>query len=243
MIRVLLAVPSPAPARLHVEGERHHYLSRVLRVKPGDAVEVFDGRGHAWNATVAAVDEDAVELALGPAREAAPASRRVTVIQGLPKGDKLEWIVEKATELGAYAIAPVRCERSIVKLDAARSEKKRERWQKIAEEAARQCRRSEVPKVLPVMSLEEAARTAAGSGALLILDEEERTRRLSEALPSSDAPVALVVGPEGGLSREEIQRLILLGGVPVTLGDYILRTETAALAALSVLRHRDGQLG
>lgn len=243
MIRVLLPIPSPAPGRLRVEGERHHYLSRVLRVAVGEVVEVFNGGGRAWSATVVHADEEAVELELTAERDAVSAARRITVIQGLPKGDKLEWIIEKVTELGASAISPVRCERSVVRLDEDRAEKKRERWQKIADEAARQCGRADVPMVHAVGTLLEAAEAAKARGALLILDEAERHLRLGDALARVPGELAIVVGPEGGLGREEVAALVQKGGMTVTLGGNILRTETAAMAALIVMRHREGLLG
>ncbi len=242
MIRVLLPVPEPAPDRLRVEGAPHHYLRRVLRVDAGDEVEVFDGHGRAFTSRVEKVEELALELLLGPERREVP-SRRVTVVQGLPRGEKLEWVIEKAVELGACAIVPAEAERSVVKLDAARAARRQARWQKIADEAARQCGRSDVPQVLPLMPLPRVREALEPGCTLLILDEEEKGRSLSDALPPSPAPVALVVGPEGGLTREEVAELVSEGGVPVSLGGLILRTETAALAALAVVRHRDGLLG
>lgn len=243
MIRVLLPVPDPAPLTLRVEGDRHHYLVHVLRVRSGQTVEVFDGRNRAFTARIDEVTDDALILALGTERTESPA-RRIWVVQGLPKGDKLEWIIEKATELGVSGIAPVSTERSIVKLDADRSEKKRERWQRIAEEAARQCRRSDVPQIWKPGPLLDVAAQVEPEALLLILDEAETAVRLAQALPEQpDRPVALVVGPEGGLSRAEVEQLVREGGVAVSLGRNILRTETAALAAVTILRHRDGLLG
>lgn len=244
MIRALLDVPTPAPQRLTVGGERFHHLAHVLRIAPGDAVEVFDGRGRAFVARVEHVGESSLELVLGEERSETE-GRAITILQGLPKGDKMEWIVEKATELGATAIAPVETTRAVVKLDAARGDKKRERWQRIAEEAARQCRRSDVPVVFAPARLQDAVAALPENTRVLVLDEEERAVRLGEALRQlgPDIPLALVIGPEGGLAREEVEALLRRGAVPVSLGKNILRTETAALAALSVLLHRDGRLG
>jgi 16S rRNA (uracil1498-N3)-methyltransferase len=245
VIRALVEIPTPAPERLTVSGERFHHLARVLRVEPGDPVEVFDGRGRAFAAKVEHVGEDSLELALGAERSDSGAARSITIVQGLPKGDKLEWIVEKATELGATAVAPVETTRAVVKLDAARGEKKRERWQRIAEEAARQCRRADVPEVLSPKPLLEAIGELPPGTRVLVLDEEERAVRLGEALDAIDAttPIALVIGPEGGLARDEVDALVRRGAVAVTLGRNVLRTETAALAALSVMRYRDRLLG
>ena len=237
-----LLVPGAVSGRVEVTGERLHYLSRVLRLNVGATLEVFDGAGHCFDARVTRLDEVAAQLELGDAR-AVPALRPVTVVQGLPKGDKLELVLQKATELGATGFAPVSCERSVVKLDGKEAHKQA-RWQRIVEEAARQCGRADVPAVALPTSLVEGVR-ALGDVSVLVLDEEEHAVPLSEAvraLPAS-RPLALVVGPEGGLARTEVSALVKHGARTVTLGRLILRTETAALAALSVVRHLDGDLG
>jgi 16S rRNA (uracil1498-N3)-methyltransferase len=227
-----------------LSGERRHYLVHVLRLGEGSALEVFDGAGRSFEARVASVDADAVRLVLGEARHA-PASREVHILQGLPKGDKLEWVLQKGTELGATAFHPVATARSVVKLEPRRAEERTSRWSRIVEEAARQCRRNDVPRVHPPRPLVEAVRSLAPGTTLLVLDEEESAVPLGEAFRACapGSPVALVVGPEGGLAREEVSALQALGGRPVTLGRRILRTETAALAALTVMAHLDGELG
>jgi 16S rRNA (uracil1498-N3)-methyltransferase len=255
MVRLFLPLPGPGPgqagpepaATARVEGPRLHYLVNVLRLREGDALEIFDGRGGAYPARVSALLGDAAELALGP-RQAAPPRRRIAVVQGLPKGEKLELVIQKGTELGAAAFAPAFTRRAVVKLDERRAAARTRRWQAIAGEAARQCGRADVPEVLaprPLLEAVEAAAASGGSeGRILVLDEEERSTLLREAHAGSvGAPLTLVVGPEGGLDREEVAALAGRGAVPVTLGPLVLRTETAALAALAVLRHLDGELG
>ena len=129
MIRVLVELPSPRPERIRVQGERYHYLARVLRLRPGQSLEVFDGAGRAFAATVAAIDEESVELVLGEACSAQP-QRRITVIQALPKAEKMEWIIEKATELGAAAILPISTARAVARLEAERAAKRIARWRR-----------------------------------------------------------------------------------------------------------------
>lgn len=227
---------------VRVDGARLHYLSRVLRVTTGDALEVFDGAGREFDARVTAMTESHATLSLGAPREA-PSPRSLTLIQGLPKADKLELVLQKGTELGASGFMPVACERSVVKLDG-KEEKKRERWQRIVEEAARQSGRADVPQVALPMPLMDAVRGLNKDVAILVLDEEEQSLPLSTAVaPLGARPLALVIGPEGGLSRSEVAALKAAGAIPVTLGRLILRTETAGLAALAVLRHLDGLLG
>jgi 16S rRNA (uracil1498-N3)-methyltransferase len=244
VVRLFVPVPEPAPAEVVLTGERRHYLLHVLRLAEGAELEVFDGRGQSFQARVARMDAQAVRLALGPARSAPP-RRSVSVLQGLPKGDKLEWVLQKGTELGAAAFYPVATVRSVVKLEPRRAQERTARWAKIAEEAARQCRRNDVPVVHAPQPLLEAARALAPGTALLVLDEEENAVPLGEAFRACapQAPVALVVGPEGGLAREEVAALVALGARGVSLGSRILRTETAALAALAIMAYVDGELG
>ncbi len=236
MKRVHLANPRPGP--LSVEGEPFHYLARVLRVKPGEALQVFDGVNRVFEARVASVGDAALTLELGEPRESAGALP-VWLLQGLPKADKFEWVVQKATELGVAKVVPVVLERSVSRPKDGAA--KAQRWLKIATEAARQCGRADVPEVPAPCSLEAALEGLPPGAQLLVLDEEEKTTRLS-AVADAGTPV-LVVGPEGGLTRGEVELLRRRGARTVTLGPRILRTETAALAALSVLLHRRGELG
>jgi len=239
MFRVRLDVASPAPERVRVEGPALHHV-RVARVVAGEQVEVFDGRGRAWLASVESVDEAGAVLRLGDERRGA-AGRPVILIQGLPKADKLELVLQKATELGVSAVWPVLTERSVSRPKPEALGTRHARWQRIVEDAARQSGRSDVPEVTALRPLEDAARALGPGMRLLILDEEERSERLGSA--AGDGAVALVVGPEGGLTREEVRLLRDVAGTPVSLGQLVLRTETAGLAALAVLRHLDGLLG
>ncbi len=239
MFRVRLDVPSPAPGHLRVDGPALHHL-RVARVVPGEAVEVFDGRGRAWAAWLETVDADGAVLRLGEERREA-AGRPVVLIQGLPKGDRLDWVLQKATELGVSEVWPVVTARSVARPRPEALATRHARWQRIVEEAARQSGRTEVPEVALLRPLAEAVRALPAGMRLLVLDEEERSERLGGA--AGAGAVALVVGPEGGLAREEVEALRAAGGMPVSLGPLVLRTETAGLAALAVLRHLDGVLG
>lgn len=241
MRRVLL--PGATQGEARVEGPRFHHLAVVQRVREGDALEVFDGVSRCFDATVLRLEDSALVLALGAPRPQPPPTP-VTVLQGLPKGEKLEWVLQKGTELGASAFAPFEAERSVVRLAKEKAPARAERWRRVVEEAARQCGRADVPVVHPATPLGDALRALAPGTRVLVLDEEERALRLSEAVAdAAGAPLALVVGPEGGLSRAEVDALVARGAVPVTLGRRVLRTETAALAALAIVRHLEGELG
>jgi 16S rRNA (uracil1498-N3)-methyltransferase len=239
MFRVRLEVPTPTPERVRVEGHALHHL-RVARVVPGEAVEVFDGRGRAWGAWLESLDEGGAVLRLGEERRAV-AGRTVVLIQGLPKGDKLDWVLQKSTELGVAAVWPVVTARSVARPKPDALAARHARWFRIVEEAARQSGRADVPEVTALRPLDEAVRALPAGIRLLVLDEDERTERLASA--AGAGPAALVIGPEGGLAREEVEALRAAGGVPVSLGPLVLRTETAGIAALAVLRHLDGLLG
>jgi 16S rRNA (uracil1498-N3)-methyltransferase len=239
---IRLLVPGASEGQVTVDGPRLHHLLHVLRVRAGDVLEVFDGQGRAFDAKVLSLGEKSGALQLGAGREA-PKPRAITIVQGLPKAERLELVLQKATELGATAFAPAGCARSVVKL-AGKEETKLARWQRIVEEAARQCGRSDVPVVYPPLPLLAAVAALPDDPALLVLDEEERALPLSAAVaPLSGRPLALIIGPEGGLTREEVAALMAKGATAVTMGRLVLRTETAALAALAVLRHLDGELG
>jgi 16S rRNA (uracil1498-N3)-methyltransferase len=227
-----------------IRGESLAYLRDVLRLRPGAPLEVFDGEGRVYAARLEGFADDAAELSLGPAQERRFHGVRVTLAQGLPKGDKFELVVQKAVELGARAVIPVATGRSIVRLDERKAADRVARWQRIADEAARQCGRADVMAVGAVTELGDwVGRPPAPDEVRLVLDEEERTRPLRAALVDSSRHYVMLIGPEGGLTREEVAQAKAAGFVPVTLGPRILRTETAGLAVLSIVQHVLGDLG
>lgn len=230
--------------RVIVRGESLSYLRDVLRLRPGAPIEVFDGEGHVFPAVLHGYVEGGAALDLGPREDRPFAGVRVTLFQGLPKADKLELIVQKAVELGATAVIPVVTERSVVKLDERKAVERAERWQRIAEEAARQSGRADVTTVSPPSPLRQAlARPRTEGERRIVLDEEERRTRLRDVLGTADGSYSFLVGPEGGLTRSEVQLAQAAGFVPVTLGPRILRTETVGLALLAIVQHVLGDLG
>lgn len=231
---------------LTVEGEAAHHLGRVLRVRVGTAFELFDGEGRVSLATVTSVEAKAVHFVQDEdARDGVVADRaRVTLWQGLAKGDKLETVVRQATELGVAAIAPVWTARSVVQLKGERGEGKRERLQKVAEEAARQSGRADVPTVLGAATLDErlAAIGASAPGELRLVAWEEATKPLTAVLKATSGPVVVLVGPEGGLAADEVQRAVDKGFCAVSLGPRVWRTETVAPALLGMISVLCGDL-
>ena len=165
---------------------------------------------------------------------------RLILFQGLPKGDKMEWIVQKAVELGAYRIVPFAAKRSVVKLDQKKAGKKRERWQAIAKGAAEQSKRGIVPQVQDVMSFQEAMNYAKELDVVLVPYELQEGMKATEAVISKIEPgqsVGIFIGPEGGFDESEIEQAKEAGAIPITLGKRILRTETAGLTTLSILMY------
>jgi 16S rRNA (uracil1498-N3)-methyltransferase len=214
-----------------------HHLGHVLRLRSGDAFTAFDPTSRTEAiATVIGETSGAMTIEVGACGPGAVvASETLALLQGLPKGDKADAIVRDATELGVSHVTFVATARSIVKLDAARAEARRERWQRIAEEAARQCGRTDVPAVNGPTPL-EAALEAFGDAARFTLYEEATAPLgplLAGALPG---PVAFLVGPEGGLGAEEVRSAEALGWQTVSIGPFVLRTETVAAAVLGAVR-------
>lgn len=225
-------------AALPAEEAKH--ATKVLRLRPGDELCAMDGAGHRWRAALAE-DGRARLLEELPANEAPV---RLTVYEGLPKADKLDFIAQKLTELGAARLVPVRMERCVVKLDARDGEKRRERLTKIAREAAKQCGRGLPLEVSAPMDWREALDEMRRHDALLIPWEDARGARVKDAFEAApDArDIGVVIGPEGGMSPEEVEAMRELGGRTVTLGPRILRTETAAVVAAALAMQLWGDL-
>ncbi len=228
-----------------IAGEDHRYLTRVLRLKIGDAVVLFDGMGVEADATIARVGPRALELRV-EARRPAPKAERpdVTLIQALTKGDKLDLVVQKATELGVARIIPVTSARSVPRLEAMRAIGRRTRWQKIARDAARQSGRVDVPEIEPVTALSTALTSSPNDAFRVLLWEGARQSSLRTVIPTERPKrVVIVTGPEGGFSEEEVEFARAAGFAVVGLGPRILRTETAALVTLAILGFALGDLG
>ena len=216
-----------------ITGDDAHHISRVLRMKPGDALSLCDGAGGEFDAVITSVSQEAVVCALGARHESSVESPvAITLFQCLPKTGKMETIVQKCTELGVFAVVPVVCVRCVV-IPNKDFEKKRERYNRVALEAAKQSRRAVVPQVLPLVELKKV--DPKQFDLFLVAYEEEDARSLKSALQYANSPitVAILIGPEGGLEEGEVSRLTAEGAVSVSLGKRILRSETAGMAMLA----------
>jgi 16S rRNA (uracil1498-N3)-methyltransferase len=222
-----------AGARLTLDPDRAHYLTRVLRLRRGESLVVFNGLGRGWAATLENAGPRSATLAVGSLLADEPPPRpRLHLIQGLLKGAAMDQVVQKATELGATDLWLVHAARSNMPREAGRLARKLEHWQRVVESAAEQCKALHLPRLHPLRDLAELlARPPAAT--LILLHPGAETLPLS--LPREDT--ALLVGPEGGWSEAERQAAGAAGARVCGLGDRVLRAETAPLVALSALRH------
>ncbi len=220
----------PGPAR-HVQ---------VRRLQPGDELRLFDGRGGEWQAQVLAMGRQQVQLRVGAhAAVERELPQAVTLALGMPANERMDWLVEKATELGAAAIQPLVCERSVLRLDGERAERKREHWQAQAVAAAEQSGRTRVPRIAVPMRLPEWLATLGAAQPPRWLLSPAGTQPLSMANAESES-ILILSGPEGGLSPAEEGAALSAGFEAVQLGPRVLRAETAPLAALAVLAWQSG---
>ena len=219
------ALALPAGAARHVQ---------VLRLQPGDELVLFDGRGGEWTATVARMGRSDVDVTVGTHRsvEREP-DRGVHLALGMPANDRMDWLVEKAAELGAASIQPLLTDRTVVRLAGDRAARRQEHWQAIAIAACEQCGGNRVPQVHVPLPFAQWQPPAGMLRCVLSLDAAAKP--LLELASTSNDPVLLLSGPEGGLTEREEADARAAGFVPVTLGPRILRAETAPLAALAAL--------
>jgi len=218
-----------------LDAAAHRHLVKVLRLTPGATIRIFDGAGTEIEARIEAVDKASVRVALGLRRIVPAPACAITLLQCLARGERLDLVVQKTTELGVTRIVPVQSERAMVKPTA----HQHQRWQTIAEEAARQCGRADVPEILKCVGL-GAALDLAMAPTRFVLWEREHGKSLSQALATGPRAVVLLVGPEGGFSPKEIDLATRADFLPVGLGPRILRTETAAIVAVALAQAAAG---
>ena len=228
--RLYVAEALRAGAKLGLPTQAAHHVARVLRLREGDAVTLFDGRGGEYEARVYMPGRGHVVAEVGAKSETERESPlAVTLVQAVSTGEKMDYTVQKAVELGAVAIHPVLAERSVVRLSGEREAKRLAHWQRVAIAACEQCGRNRVPAIAEPVPLEHY-RPAPGTAKILLSPSgKERLRGIAAG------PITLAAGPEAGFSDDEEAWLVRAGFVPVRLGPRVLRTETAAIAALAAL--------
>jgi len=213
--------------------EESHHLARVLRVQPGQEITLFDGQGGVADALVESVSKTAVEAHIFKRWQVPPPAVQIDLIQAVPKPDRLELVLQKAVELGAANIQPILTQHTESKPSA----KKMERWQKIVLNAAQQCEVRWLPKLKPLEKLDAILPSLKNYDLVLVGSLYEDTRPFRDVSYAGKTKVALLIGPEGDFSQEEVDAAIQAGAIPVSFGDRILRTETAAIFGLSVLAY------
>ena len=228
---------------IYIEGEDYNHIRNVLRMKAGEVISVSDGlNGTEYRCHVEDFEEDRVHCRLDFKKEAdIELPVKIYLFQGLPKSDKMEFIIQKAVELGVYEIIPVATARAVVKLDDKRAASKSARWNMIAQAAAKQSGRGVIPKVREVMTFRSALKEAANMDVRLIpyeLSEGfDATRNVINDMQEG-ASAAVFIGPEGGFDEKEIQEAVKNGILPLSMGKRILRTETAGMVFLSWIVYR-----
>ncbi len=236
--RFFISPEQIAGSSISVSGEDVRHIGTVLRMQAGDELVLCDGAGTDYRVRITSMDQNGIETAIVNSEVRKSSLPKVTLGQGLPKSDKMDVIVQKTTELGVSSIVPLATERTIVKI---RDEEKRTaRWRKICREAAMQSDRRDIPEITEIRTFAEFVREAsARTGSLLLLPWEEGTRPIRETLrtgqPVSD--IVVLIGPEGGVSAREAGLANEQGFHTVSLGQNILRTETAALAVLAMIAY------
>ena len=232
-------VPPISGDRALISGEDAAHITKSLRLRPGEEITLCDGSGMDYAGRVLAVGDPVEVEILSRSPSIVEPKCRLTLFQALPKGDKMEFIIQKSVELGAAEIIPVLTSRCVSRPDAKSMAKKLERYRKIAAEAAKQCGRGIIPQVGELMTLEQAAKALPEKSLVFY---EGGGKRLSELVAPEDESWGVFVGSEGGFSPEEIALLESRGVCPATLGPRILRCETAPLCGLSVMLNPLGEM-
>ena len=223
-------------------GEDVKHIKNVLRKQTGDSLEICNQQtGITYKCQISDLQEDKILTNIIDKIDSEENKIKVDIYQGLPKADKMELIIQKSIELGVNAIIPVEMKRCVVKLDAKSENKKIERWQKIAESAAKQSGRNFVPEIRNIVKIEEIAKLTNTYDSIIVCYENEKENYIKNELiklkNKEEAKIAVVIGPEGGLEEKDVEYLKQNGASVVTLGNRILRTETVALNLLSIIMY------
>lgn len=239
-------LPLPFTKQMSITGKDAHHITDVLRMKIGQQLEIVSNDQVSALMEITALNEAVVSVCLvKKLLKTQEPSVRIILAQGLPKGDKMDFVVQKAVEMGVSEIIPVSMDNCVVQLDAAKAKKKTERWQKIVEEAAKQSKRDIIPKVSLPMTIQQLLTCKKDASLKIVAYEVENRRGLRELLQAQEniEEVLLLIGPEGGISKDEFALLEASGMHSVSLGRRILRTETAGLATVAAILYETGDFG
>jgi 16S rRNA (uracil1498-N3)-methyltransferase len=242
MARFYVPHPHVDGGVLRVEGTEARHIRKVLRLKAGDPVTIFDGSAKEYDGCIVELGPSfvlvRVEKACSPQKDS---PLEITLAQSLLKGEKMDYLIQKATELGVKEIVPFFSSRSVPLLERSKRQERHHRWERIGMEASKQCGRAILPVVRSLQDYDEMLRFVPGDALRFILWEKEGTV-LKQALKRSAEKIFFIVGPEGGLSETEVEASKKAGFIPVTLGKRIVRAETASLCLLSILQYEWGDI-
>lgn len=240
--RLFLPFPITGGQASSVSGDRAHYVHRVLRLRAGDKLSVFDGGGCEYPADITEIRNGHLRIMIGqPQRRDNESPLSIHFVPAVSRGERMDFSIQKATELGVARISPVFSDRSIVRLTSQRAEKRRDHWQKIVQSACEQCGRNTVPAVDTPQTLADWIDSQDAGPVLKILLRPDALRTVG-SLPEPKHGIVLLIGPEGGFSDMEYDKAAYSGFESVSLGPRVLRTETAAVAAIAVLQANFGDL-
>ncbi len=233
---------------IEILGEDVKHISRVLRLNKGQEVEICNGEGIEYNVIIEEINKDKINTRIKKVHLShREPNIEVTLYQGLPKSIKMDLIIQKCTELGIHSIVPVKTDRTVVKIENFKAEKKKlERWQRICYEAAKQSKRGKVPNISGIKEWKEVWEDAAKNDLNIVAYENEKSKGLKQMLEEYQKPaqkIGVLIGPEGGFEKQEIQEAQNKGFISISLGPRILRTETAGFAILTMLMYVLGDLG
>lgn len=227
--------------RLTVEGSAGNHIARVLRLRVGDTLTLFNGQGGEYPGSIEEIRRDTVLVSVLERRDVERESPcQVILAQGISRGERMDWVVQKATELGVAQIAPLFTERSVVNLDDRQAARKVQHWRSIAIAACEQSGRNRVPEIAQPVDLYDLLEHQTPRGTALLLSPGAALR-ISD-VPTATAGTMVLIGPEGGLADVEQEAAVKSGFTPVRLGPRVLRTETAAVCALTLLQQKFGDL-
>lgn len=246
MHRFFIAPENIKDSTIYIDQEEAWHIEKVLRLKTGDMVVFFDGTGQEYKVRLDGKEDGSLtgQIIHRSLRESEPALR-LYLAQGIAKGDKMDTIIQKAVEIGISSVYPVSCERSVVRLAGEKADKRVQRWQTIAREACKQCRRNVVPEIMPIMDFSGLLNIIGKKPALMLYENENKygLKALLQTKYNDAEEMFLLIGPEGGFSLSEVAAATEQGINTASLGPRILRTETAGLAAASVILYEYGYLG
>lgn len=229
--------------QITIIGEDVNHIKNVIRKQIGDIIEICNQDNEkSYKCEIEKIEEKQITTKIIEELKSQESNIKVDIYQGLPKAEKMEFIIQKSVELGANAIIPVNMKRCVVKLDSKSEEKKIERWQKISESAAKQCGRNNIPEVKHLVNIKDICNKIKDYDAMIVAYENEKENTLKQELTKlknkqKNLKIGIVIGPEGGLEENDVKLLKESGAEIITLGHRILRTETVALNMLSIIMY------